>query len=190
MTMSKAAPVLVLCVVFDGMRLFFNWFWLLGPAVAAGACATFDYQIVQAACVAGVAAIGFYGSAVLIAFGTIMALAVAVAGWLIVSLVVVSTNFRLLRENAQAALLSLVGLGTSLVPFIGALPALTGTAWHLYRTQIKHDKKKLQAWEAANAARIKQERDAQVQQVLAMRARAQEEAEEEEIPEYEYEEAA
>lgn len=142
MTWKGASWVLAIAALFDALRYFFLLFWLFGPAVAALYCTAQVSGVVGttiggAVCGAGAIAGGYLGAPALIAFGTIMAIAVGFAGWLAITFCIFATNRRALGENPFAALWLLGGIGASV--FI--------MAWGIYRTQIKKELEELKKYE-------------------------------------------
>ena len=196
MTWGRALPVLAASFVFDALRSFFGMFWLFGPALAAAYCTavvsgtleTWTFGLLgtktaAAACTVAGAAAGSLLSAPLIIFGTVMAMAVGLFGWMTIGLVIMMTNARIFKEHAGHSLLSIVGLGISELPLIGALPALTGTTWRMYHTQIKTDEKAMEKYEKENAAEQLQERREQAAELMQFaQAEQQAAANAEEIP--------
>ncbi len=176
MTWGKAMPTLSLCAVFDAMRFVFEQFWFFGPMIAgAGAAAATSGVVgtgtIGSAVAGGVGAatagvVGFFGGPALVFFGVVMAMAVGLLGWLTTGLLLLLKNGRIFKENASAALTSLVGLGVSELPFLGSLPALSITTWKLYHTQIKYEKKRLKEWEQAQTEQAAQERSDQMMEDL------------------------
>lgn len=189
MTWKKASPVLIVGGIFDALRYFFLMFWLFGPALVGLYCTAKvgDTAVIggalTAVCVTGAAALGFGGSAVFIAFGTIMAIAVGFAGWFAVTFFIAATNSRALGENPLAIIWLFEGLGASV--FI--------MAWGIYRTQIQKERAALKKYEAEQAAQQQQEQNQRMAELAWARAgqldqgSEQEEEEaaepEEEIPE-------
>lgn len=153
MTWAKATPILIVGGVFDALRYFFLMFWLFGPALVGLYCTAKvgDTAVIggllTTGCVAGAAALGFGGSAVFIAFGTIMAISIGFAGWFIVTFIIASTNSRALGENPFATLWLFEGLGASV--FI--------MAWGIYRTQIKKERAALKKYEHEQATQREQD---------------------------------
>lgn len=186
MTWSQASFILVVCVAFDALRIFFEQFWFFGPALAFAACTGVGGAILSwiplglgtkaaaAVCGTGLAVAEFFGVGVPIeAFGILMAMAVGLMGWLAIGLMLIMTNARIFEENAGHALWFAASLLISEIPIIGTIPALTIIVWRMYRVQIKKEKGALQKYESEQAAAIAEER--QQQQVAAaelMQARA------------------
>jgi hypothetical protein len=179
MTWGRALPVIAVSFVFDALRSFFGMFWLFGPALAAAYCdtalsdtlATWTFGLLGAktaatACAAGATVAGSLLSAPLIIFGTVMGMAIGLFGWLTVGLVLMMTNSRIFTEHAGHSLMAIIGLGVSELPLIGALPALTGTTWKMYHSQIKADKEAMEKYEKKNAATNLQERRQQAAELM------------------------
>lgn len=192
MTWSKATPFIAIAAVFDSIRFFFSWFWLLGPAIAAGLCTSgvnsflgtsvgsLVGKVVGAACAFASGVAGFYLSPVLTFFGVIMAMAFGFAGWIIMWTLLAVNNPRIFSQNAKAIWTLLFGLGVSELPLINALPALSVSTWRIYHTQIKEDRKILKDWHSANSARLQRER-LQLAQFAHSRAEQEEREYEEEL---------
>jgi hypothetical protein len=188
MTWPKAGPVLALAVLFDAIRIFFQFFWFFGPALAVGYCKVgIENAAASYACVGAASTVGYFGAPIFMYLGSIGAIIAAIAGWMVVGLVVVSTNFRILYVNARTLLHYVMGLGVSLIPFVGSLPTLSVTMWLQYSLQIAHDKEKYTQWQKQNAAQMARERNEWYTKVARARALAEqadeEAAMEEEIPE-------
>lgn len=168
MTWAKATPALVIAGIFDALRLMFVGFIFFGPAMAGLYC---DYKVsdwigsafglTKAACASGAVAVGFFGAPALIAFGTVMAMAVGFAGWLAVGGWLMITNSRIFKENTLWFVGSLL---FSEVPFIGAIPAITVSVWKMHSNQIKIEKAAYKKWENETAAVEIQERQRQIAQ--------------------------
>ena len=174
MTWRRAMLVLVPCVIFDALRAFFSMFWFFGPALAALYCtsATSGWVgslegLTTAACTAGAAALGFYGFVPAATFGTVMAMAIGLLGWLTIALMLLITNARIFKENA-------IWFGTSLlvseVPIIGSAPALTLIVWKMYSTQIKIEKVEMKRYKKERADVERQEQDQRVAELMQARA--------------------
>ncbi len=165
MTWGKAAPVLVVSAVFDVLRLMFVMFIFFGPALAGLYCAYevsgwigTAFGLTAAACAAGAIAAGFFGAPAFIAFGVVMAMAVGLAGWLTVGLILIIFNGRIFKENALWFVGSLL---FSEVPIIGAIPVITVSVWKMHSNQIRIEKAVYKKWQKENAARQLQERQRQ-----------------------------
>ena len=166
MTWGKATPALVISVIFDALRLMFVGFIFFGPAMAGLYC---DYKagewigsafgLTKTACATGAVALGFFGAPALIAFGTVMAMAVGFAGWLAVGGWLLATNSRIFKENTLWFVGSLL---FSEVPFVGAIPAITASVWKMHSNQIKIEKAAFAKWKKENT-------EAQVAQARANR---------------------
>jgi hypothetical protein len=153
----------------------FEMFWFFGPAIAAvlctvgastllgtGATATeIATKVGGALCTVGAGAAAIYGAPAIEIFGVIMAMATGLAGWILIWIIVMMSNKRLLTENASSSLWLMGSLAISEVPFLGALPALTGTMLKLYSAQIKKEKAAMQAYEKEHAGEELQERQQQ-----------------------------
>ena len=160
LTWSKASPAIIIATIVDLVRIFFEFFWFFGPALAGTYCVAKvgDVAVVgkllAAGCVATAGTVGFFSVPALAAFGAVMAMAVGFGGWLIVGGWLAATNARIFKENA----LWFVGsLAVSEVPFVGALPAITVAVWRMYHVQIKKERDDLKKWEVAHAAQIQKE---------------------------------
>ena len=85
MTWGKASPVLVVAVIFDLARNFFEWFWLFGPALFAVGCTAgmnsyigttitqLSGKAVAVGCMALAGVAGYFGVEVTEGFGIMMA---------------------------------------------------------------------------------------------------------------------
>lgn len=167
MTWGRAVPVLAISVVFDALRLMFEFFWFFGPALAAIYCAaTTTTKVGDFLCSATAVAAGVVGAAPIAALGVIMAMAVGFAGWLTVGFILFATNSRIFKEQGLWFVGSLL---LSEVPILGAIPAITVSVWKMYNTQIKVERAALQKFEKENASSLNRER----QQEAARVAQAQ-----------------
>lgn len=179
MTWGKALPVMVVCILFDAVRLMFEQFWFFGPALAGLYCTAKvgAGSVGAAVCSTAATAAGFFAAPAIAAFGVVMAIAVGLFGWMAVGLWNLITNARIFKENAGNALWFVGGLLVSEIPIIGSAPALTGTAWRMYSVQIKKDKEALKQYEEKQQADLQQKRNRQMEQLRAVQAaRAEEEA--------------
>lgn len=164
MTWSRGVPVIVIAVVFDVLRIFFEMFWIFGPALAGIYCIaqTNDVAIVGGllakGCVAGTAALGYFGGPALMLFGNVMAIAIGLFGWLTIGLVLIITNARIFTEHASHKLWLVGSLLISEIPIIGSLPAFTVTIVKMYHAQIKKDKETLKKYAKGSANSQLQER--------------------------------
>ncbi|MDD2657184.1 MAG: hypothetical protein PHD04_00800 [Candidatus Pacebacteria bacterium] len=166
MTLSKAMPVLAVCVIIDALRLMFEMFWFFGPAIAALYCTVKADSVVGAlggltAGVCGIAAgaAGIVAVPAIEAFGVVMATATGFAGWLFVGFILMRVNQRIFKENAVWFAGSLL-LG--MTPLLNALPAMTVIVWKMYNNQIKIEKAALKKYEEEHAAELLQEQRRQV----------------------------
>lgn len=170
MTWMKASPVLILSFIFDALRFMFSQFWFFGPVlIGIGTSAVVGGVTGK---VAGVIAGGasVLGAPELQIFGIVMAMAVGLLGWLTIGLLLIITNARIFKENAGNTLWFIASLGISEIPFIGALPALTGTVVKMYSTQIKKEKAMLRKYEKEQDAVQLQERKQQAAELMQVRA--------------------
>jgi hypothetical protein len=171
MTWAKALPVLVVCVIFDAVRLMFESFWFFGPALAGLYCTAKVSGVVGTTvgafvCGAGATAVGYFGAPAIAAFGVVMAMAVGLLGWLTVGLITIITNARIFKENAGNALWFVASLLISEIPIIGSLPGLTGATVKMYSTQIKKDKENLKKYEKETSdARLQEQNQRMVELV-------------------------
>jgi len=180
MTWGKAVPVLSVSVIFDALRIFFEWFVLFGPALGAVVCTAgvnsaigtsvsgVGGKIVTAGCTAVAGVLGFFGAGPIEAFGIVMAMAVGFLGWLVVGGILLGTNSRIFKENALWFIGSLL---VSEIPFVGSIPAITISVWRMYGRQIKMEKAALAKWKKEGAAAQLQERNQQIAQAQMMKIR-------------------
>ena len=180
MTWGKALPVLVIAILFDALRLFFEFFWFFGPALAAIGCtvgvtnffgvsiAGTIGKVVATGCALAAGAVGTVSLEVTGTFGTVMAMAVGFLGWLIIGGIILSSNGRVFKENGLWFVASLL---VSEVPIIGAFPAFTVSVWRIYSRQIKLERAALHAWHMENAQALLQEQNRQ-QAMQIMQAQA------------------
>lgn len=183
MTWMGASPVLIVCFIFDALRFLFEQFWLLGPALAGIYCATQTSDIavigelLTKGCLVGASALGYFGGPALVVFGTVMAMAVGLFGWLTVGLMLLMTNARIFKQHPSHSLWLVISLLISEIPLIGSIPALTITVGKMYHTQIKTDKEALKKHRDANAAAQLQERQQQAAELMQARVAQQAEME-------------
>lgn len=193
MTWGKALPVLIAAGIFDLTRLFFEFFWFLGPALAAAYCTakasgvlstmTFGLLGTKTAAIVCTAAAGFGGAAaveVVAPFGVVMSMAVGLIGFLVLGLWIVMSNSRLFKENAASLYWFVGSFGISELPLIGSIPAFTITLWRLYKAQIQKEGDELKKYRKEEEALQLQERRQQAAQLMQARnaQMAQTEAEE------------
>jgi hypothetical protein len=175
MTWGKAIPALVIAVIFDVARIFFEFFWFFGPALIGVYCAAKvgDVAVIggilATGCAAGATAIGIGGFAVAATFGSVMAMATGFAGWLVVGGWLMATNARIFKENALWFVGSLL---VSEIPLVGSIPAITIAVWRMYSTQIKKEKAAFKKWEEKNAGAQLEERNQQIAQLQRIQAEA------------------
>jgi len=209
MTWGRAAPVLVICVIFDAMRMFFEWFWFLGPAVAGVVCSIWLNGHLQtwtagllgaktavAVCGAGATVVGYFASPALTSFGIVMAMTVGLAGWGTVTLILAIINPSIWKSNIRGWAWSLFTLGIDELPLLGTIPMLTITHARLYAGQIRHDKAAIEKYkkqqeQVAAAARLAQQRRAleRIQARDAQIEQAEQEESDDEIPDGAFEAA-
>ncbi len=163
MTWGKAMPVLAICLIFDLLGLIFQFFWFFGPIIIGGVAGTWASGWVGGAAGTAVgtatgAVAGFFGGVALGVFGVIMAIAVGFMGWLFIGLLLAVMNHRIFKANEKWLFWVLFGLGVDMVPFVGALPGITGSVTKLYHTQIKQEKAAHRAWQAAHKEQEQRER--------------------------------
>ncbi len=174
MTWGRALPILAVCVVFDGLRLFFEFFWIIGPALATAACTAagssfIGTKIAATACGVGGGALAYFGAVPLEMFGTIMAMAVGVFGWLTILVAQLLNNAGIFKENFSILIKYGVGFIVSEIPIIGALPALTFVNATMFHIQIKKGKEELKKYEKENKERKLQERREQAAELMRAR---------------------
>ncbi|MEK7135820.1 MAG: hypothetical protein AAB831_01520 [Patescibacteria group bacterium] len=177
MTWGKATPALVISVISDALRLMFVGFIFFGPAMAGLYCTSTTSGwvgslggLTTAACTAGAVALGFYGFVPAATFGTVMAMAVGLLGWLVVGGWLWAKNSRIFKENTLWFVGSLL---FSEMPFIGAIPAITASVWKMHSNQIKIEKAVFAKWKKENAERQRQAaQQAQLMQAKAMQQQA------------------
>ena len=181
MTWAKASPVLIIAIIFDAVRCFFEMFWFFGPALAGVGCTfgvngwigttlvTVGGKLVAVGCAALAGVLGFYGSGAIEAFGVVMALATGLIGWLTVGLILIITNARIFKENEGHALWFIVSLAISEVPIVGSLPGLTVIAVKMYSTQIKKDKAALKKYQKEREELQNQDRNQKIAEFMQER---------------------
>lgn len=191
MTWMKASKVLAVCAVFDALRLFFQSLWITGPALALAYCTaeasgtiskyTFGLlgtKTAALACGAVVGSAGYASYPALVMFGTVMAMAVGLLGWLIVLLMNMQNNVNMVKKDFSSVIKYGISLLVSETPIIGAFPALTVVNFAMFKIQIREGKETLKKYEEEQAAALKREREEQTQTfVRARAARASAEAE-------------
>lgn len=171
MTWGKATPVLVLSLIFDALRVFFEWFWILGPALASVACTQTVSSWVGS--LGGLTAVLCTGAATFagvalaemtIPFGILMSMFVGFIGWLVIGMWILSTNARIFKQDFKNIIWIIASLGVSEAPLVGSIPAFTITIWRLYHKQIKKDKEALKTYEKQQVKLREQERVARLQE--------------------------
>ena len=173
MTWGKALPVLAVSGVFDALKFMFELFWFFAPAlIGVGSAVAIGGTAGKLIGVLG-AGSAVVASPVLEIFGLVMAMAVAFLGWLLVGFWILAKNRRIFKVSVTGSLWLMSSLGIGLVPFVGAIPAMTITIYRLYRRQIKVERAAFKRWEQETAAAREQEqqqRALQVQQAQQMQA--------------------
>lgn len=170
MTWPKAMPVIIVALLFDLVRAFFDAFWFFGPALAALLCTTVVNNalgttvssilgvVVAGACTGVSASLGVATFGVTAAFGTLMAIAVGLFGWLVIGGWLMARNARIFKENI---LWFVASLAVSEAPIINFVPAMTLVLWRMHSHQIKQEKAAYAKWEKENAAVIRQQQNQQ-----------------------------
>jgi len=193
MTWQKAIPVLIVAGIFDVARIFFEFFWFLGPALGAALCTATTAETVSkvtlgiagvktAALVCSLAtgALGVWAAPALTMFGVVMSMAFGFAGFMILGLLMMRNMPRMLKANTTGAIWLMGSFVMSEIPFLGALPAFTLTLFKLYRTQIKVEKaafKKFKTSQQTTQLQEQQQQLLQMQQQATAELQVQEEAE-------------
>lgn len=197
MTRGKRLPIVVVAGVFDAIRLFFEFFMITGPALAALWCTshagdTLDkwtfgllgLKTAALACSAGAAAIGAAGSEITMPLGAVMSAVVGLIGFLVLGLWIVMTNARLFKVMTAAPIWFVGAFALTEIPFIGAIPVYSIILWRLYGSQIRIEQAALKQWEADHAARLRQRREEQAAQLAQVQqarlAQAEQEQQEQE----------
>lgn len=182
MAWPKAAPLLVIAVIADLLRFFFQMFWFFGPALAALLCTIgvndalgtsvsgVGGKIVAGACTAAAATAGAAGMPAIEAFGIVMADAVGLSAFLALGFLLLMTNARIFAVIKNTWLWLTGSLGISIIPFIGAFPAFSVVLWRLYRRQIKLETTAYKKWEKEQSARRLQERTQREAQFMQAQA--------------------
>ncbi len=181
MTWGKASPVLVVAVIFDLARNFFEWFWLFGPALFAVGCTAgmnsyigttitqLSGKAVAVGCMALAGVAGYFGVEVTEGFGIMMAAFVGFTGFLTLLLLISMTNSRLFKVNPRGMFSFVGSFGVCEVPFVGAIPAFSISLYLLYRRQIKIEKAALKAWKKEQEENKQNERAGQITEFIQMR---------------------
>ncbi len=203
MTWRKAIPTIVVAVIFDLVRIFFEWFWFLGPALGAVICTAgvnsaigasiagtgVAGKVVAAGCSIAAAAAGTVFSETTIVFGTVMAEATAAAGWLTVGLLIFMTNRRIFKQNGEDAthvVLFYISILLSFIPIIGTIPTVSMITYKMFKFQIKIEREALKKYEEEQAAEQLADREqqfAEFAQQQNLQAEEEYQDEDEEIPE-------
>jgi hypothetical protein len=188
MTWARAAPIIVVSVIFDAARFFFTLFWFFGPALFDAYCTYKGGKILSTytlgvlgtktaalACTGASVAIGASTIGALIAFGVVMALLVGLLGWLVIGLLTLLVDARILKHPSNLVAL-VIGLFGSEMPFLDALPFLTGTTLKIFHTQIKTDRVALKAYRRQRQAAQDEQRAAATRLLVAMQEEQLQEA--------------
>ncbi len=181
MTRREEVPVIAAAILLDAIRIFFEFFWFFGPALAAIYCTVKATNIVTTISIGllGAKTAGVICSTIALAAGTaaievtaaisvVMSDASGLAAFLILGLWVVWTNKRIFKTAATAPLWFAGAFLLSELPFIGALPSFTFVLWRLYGAQIKAETAAHQKWEQENADRLQQEQNQQITRLAQM----------------------
>ena len=192
MTLTKAAPVLAIVLVFYALRFLFEQFWFFGPALAAIYCTStvnvalgtsittgIAGQAVAVGCSTVAAVAGAAISEATTAFGNVMAIAIGFLGSLTVWLTIMLTNPRILKERTTVVKFVASG-AVSEIPIIGSLPAFEVTILLMYLFQIKKEKMALKKWQEEQKQLQLQERNQKMLEFKQTYASQQIEAENEE----------
>ncbi len=181
MTWSKAVPIIVVAGILDLTRMFFEMFWFFGPALAALWCTdvvntTFGMtvagvggKIAATGCSVAAATAGFFGIELTETFGAIMADAVGLAAFLILSFWLLMGNKRIFTLNNGNWFWLIGSLGVSIIPFIGTFPAFSVVLLRLYGRQIKIETATLNKWKKEQIEIRQQEREWQAIQLMQLR---------------------
>lgn len=163
MTWGKAIPVLVVCGLFDFLRLMFEQFLFFGPAFANIYCVEKVSNVVGTTiggvvCSSTAIAAGLLSGVAIETFGIMMAMAIGLIGWLSIGAWLMGANRRILKENEGNAVWFVASLAVSEIPIVGSLPALTAIMARMYYVQIKKEEAALKKYEEEQAARRLRER--------------------------------
>lgn len=198
----NSAPVFAAFVILDVLRAFFQFFWFLGPAVAAFACTAgvnsfFGTSIADIAgklgatgCVVAGVAGGAAASGFTTPLGIIVAEAIGFFSFLSLKLWMnLSPRMRGVHKNTT--LWQMGSFLLSELPFLGAFPVYSLFVWISVGRAIQMEEKELKKWKGAMAA-TRQKQQAQMMQAKAIgQARIeQQEAAVREQEEFEAEEVA
>lgn len=187
MTWGKALPIIIVAFIFDLVRIFFEWFWFLGPALGALVCTAgvngaiganvtgVVGKTVATGCIVAAGAAGFFTSETTIAFGVIMADMVALIGWLTIGLWIFTTNRRIFKENGEDithVVLLYLSILISFIPIIGTAPTVGMITYRFFKFQIKTEKRYLREWEEEQE--IERLKEIQQQETQFMQTRSAE----------------
>lgn len=203
MTRGKSMPVIIAAGIFDAARLFFTFFWFLGPALAALYCTAKTSASLSAwmlgiagtktaavLCSLGAGAVGAAGSEITIPFGIIMADSVGLVGFLALGLWIVMTNMRLLKAVKNAPLQFAAAFAVGEIPLIGSFPVFSFTLWRLYSAQIRVETAAHEKWEKEQADAQLRERNQQAARLAQIQMARVADAEQQAANDEEYAQAA
>ncbi len=166
----KAVLFLGLAVLFDALKVFFNFLVILGPVVAgaivnmyvgggvlgsvAGWATTLGLGAVEVFTGAGIA-IGFLGG--------ILAVVVGLFGWLLFMLLFAFAGINLFHHGGRRFLQILLGVGVSIIPFINVIPSFSFNIWLAVKDVRKEDKKARDEWRSTQTSARERTRQQQLQ---------------------------
>lgn len=176
MTWRKAALILVVAGLFDLVRLFFQLFWFLGPALAALYCTSVAsdwvgslWGLTAAACAGGASVAGASIIAFTAPIGVIMADAVGFIAFLVLAFWILMTNRRLFSTAATSPFWFAAAFAVGEIPFIGAAPVFTLVLWRLYRAQIRAERAAFDTWQRENEGTQVEERQRRASELMQAR---------------------
>jgi hypothetical protein len=173
MTWRGAIPALAIAVVIDALGLACELLWFFAPALGTVLCSFMVTSSNSVTTAIGNASCGLLGAAagtvaypLLLTVGITLSMAVGLFGWLTIGLFLVITNKRIFKANA-------LWFGASLlleeIPFLNALPMVTGVLIKMYATQIRTEKEAFAQYEKEEAQREIEERKRYEAQLLTER---------------------
>lgn len=162
MTWTRASWFLAAAIISDLLRIMFEQFWFFGPALATAYCTVKVGSVVGSTiggwlCGPAALAAGIFGFAAIEVFGIVMAMAVGLAGWLVVFGLLMFFNRRIFLENSGNMLFFGASLLVSEVPLIGTIPAISLILWRMFHLQIKKDREALAQYQKQEAVRIEEQ---------------------------------
>jgi hypothetical protein len=182
--------IVFLILALELLQLFFVFFWLTGPAVAAVGCTSVTNDLIGTdvtnlggkfaalVCAAAAATAGFYMSPALVSFGSVLAMVIGFFTWMTLGLILILTDSRVFIEEPRSLVWYISSLAISLIPLANGFFELTLTAWRILNAQTKKERVKLKVWEAAHAEQLAIERAQRTAALAAARAFSEAEAEE------------